>query len=665
MANRREFLTRSAAAGAGLYLVSRTGVLAAAGGGTSALLPPAEIPKFVTPLVVPPAMPATSTDGAFDLYRIAVRQFRLPILPPVLPQTTVWGFGSVDYPASFFSPAFTIEAAANRPVRVEWRNELVNDKGRYRPHLLPVDQTLHWANPPGGLAGRDMHGTSQMPYTGPVPWVTHVHGAHAHQESDGYTEAWFLPNATNIPSGYATVGSWYDTFRSLFQARHGVLWQPGTAIAQYDNDQRAGTLWYHDHSLGMTRVNVYAGAAGFYLVRGGPDDLAPGVLPGPAPQRDDAPGTAYYEIPIAIQDRSFNTDGSLFYPDNRAFFEGLPQNKLRIPFMGDAACTGPSDVPPIWNPEFFGTTMMVNGRTWPYLTVEQRRYRFRLLNGCNSRFLILTLDRAGLPFWQVGTEGGFLDAPVERTSVLLAPAERADVIVDFTNVAVGTQIVMRNLGPDEPYGGSDPDDEFERADPSSTGLVMQFRVVAATSSDSSTPPWQLALPPRVPLPDATRERAVSLNEDMSRTVLVVDREEGGVRLACKNPEAEPFGPTAALLGTVVDGTPQALGWMDPVTENPIEGSTELWHIHNFTVDAHPIHIHEVMFEVVGRTNSAGVARPPEPWERGTKDTVIALPGEVTTIKARFDVPGRFVWHCHIVEHEDNEMMRPIDVVPAS
>jgi spore coat protein A len=414
----------------------------------------------------------------------------------------------------------------------------------------------------------------------------------------------------------------------------------------------------------MTRVNVYAGAADFYIVRGGEDDLAPGVLPGPAPQRGDAAGTPYYEIPIAIQDRSFNIGGSLFYPDNRAFFEGQRPSRLHIPFTGDPACEGASDVPPIWNPEFFGTAIMVNGRTWPYLNVEQRRYRFRLLNGCNSRFLILTLDRPGLPFWQVGTEGGFVEAPVERSQLLLAPAERADVIVDFTNVPVGTEILLRNLGPDEPCGGGDPEEAFEQADPGSTGMVMQFRVLPAASYDSSTPPWQLTLPPRTPLPEATRERAVSLNEAMSETVRAVARKSGGISLACKNPGAAPFGPTAALLGIVVDGASQAHAWMDTVTENPLEGSTELWHIHNLTVDAHPIHIHEVMFEIVGRTDAEGHTRPPESWERGTKDTVIALPGEVTTIKAQFDLPGRFVWHCHIVEHEDNEM-RPLDVTPAN
>ena len=172
---------------------------------------------------------------------------------------------------------------------------------------------------------------------------------------------------------------------------------------------------FHDHSLGMTRANVYAGAAGFYIVRGGPDDLAPGVLPGPAPQRSDAPGTSYYEIPIAIQDRSFRPDGSLFYPDTRAFFEGLRSTSCASRSWATRRAAGRATSRRSGTPSSSATTMMVNGRTWPYLNVEQRRYRFRLLNGCNSRFLILTLDRAGLPFWQVGTEGGFLDAPVERT----------------------------------------------------------------------------------------------------------------------------------------------------------------------------------------------------------------------------------------------------------
>lgn len=201
---------------------------------------------------------------------------------------------------------------------MKWINDLVDTAGNYLPYLLPIDQTLHWANPPGGIADRDMMGMNPLPYTGPVPIITHVHGAHTTEDSDGFPEAWYLPAANNIPAGYATVGSYYDQFKAE-AALDGRIWQTGSALFKYPNDQRATTLWYHDHTLGMTRANVYAGPAGFYLIRGGTDDLAPGVLPGPAPKVGDVAGTKYYEIPIAIQDRSFNADGSLFYPGDRAF----------------------------------------------------------------------------------------------------------------------------------------------------------------------------------------------------------------------------------------------------------------------------------------------------------------------------------------------------------
>ena len=192
-----------------------------------------------------------------------------------------------------------------------------------------------------------------------------------------------LPNAADNPAGYATVGTWYDFFNSKGS---GGTWAPGTATFDYPNSQRPSTAWYHDHTLGMTRLNVYAGPAGFYLIRSNnaadnPSVTGGGaaVLPGPAPGFGAAP---FYEIPIAIQDRSFNLDGSLFYPNSRVFFDG---------FIGPYIPN--SDVSPIWNPEFFGNHMVVNGKTWPFLAVEPRRYRFRLLNGCQSRFLILSFAR--------------------------------------------------------------------------------------------------------------------------------------------------------------------------------------------------------------------------------------------------------------------------------
>ncbi|MCL5960074.1 MAG: multicopper oxidase [Chloroflexi bacterium] len=603
-------------------------VWAAIPGGT---LDPTLIPKYAQPLVIPPAMPAAAT-GGIDLYQIAVRQFKGQILPPGFPPTTVWSYGSILHPSTFHYPAFTIEARHNKPVVVNWINDLKDQAtGRFLPHILPVDPTLHWANPPGGNNGRDKRPkftTTPGPYTGPVPLITHLHGGHSAQEFDGHPEAWYLPAANNIPAGYATTGTYHDIFRESRTNPLRRWWQRGAAAFRYDNDQRAATLWYHDHSLGMTRLNVYAGPAGFYLLRGGPDDLHDHKLPGPAPSRGDPPGIKYYEIPIVIQDRSFNADGSLFYPNTRQFFDGFAG-----PYVPG------SDVPPVWNPEFFGNTMVVNGLTWPFLEVEQRRYRFRFLNGCNSRFLILKNDN-GLPFWQIGTEGGFLPAPVQLTQLLLGNAERADCIVDFTNVPVGTTITLLNLGPDEPFGGGAPNVDFAAADPATTGQVMQFRVKAATSRDTSTPPDKLVLPRFRPLGNATNTRQVSLNEAVSAVL----------------PDT---GPTEALLGTVGNGIGVPKAWMDRITENPALGATEVWEIHNFTEDAHPIHIHEITFQVVNRQPFGNPnVRLPESWESGYKDTVIAYPGQITRIKARFDRPGLFVWHCHIVEHEDNEMMRP-------
>ena len=239
----------------------------------------------------------------------------------------------------------------------------------------------------------------------------------------------------------------------------------------------------------MTRLNVYAGPAGFYLLRGGPEgdkavldsrDGSVAVLPGPAPKEGDKfpSNKTYYEIPIAIQDRSFNADGSLFYPDSREFFDGIVRDY--IPH---------GEFSPIWNPEFFGNTIMANGNTWPFQTVEQRRYRFRFLNGCQSRFLILDFQQIpGVEVWAIGNEGGFLSAPVNLTAdnnnrLLMGLAERADLIVDFTSVPVGSYI-LRNVGPDEPFGGGEPTEpnepgDFDAADPETTGQVLQFRVVPA------------------------------------------------------------------------------------------------------------------------------------------------------------------------------------------
>lgn len=627
---------------AGLF-VSSGGEVHAVPLSQAPILDAASVPKYRRPLAVPGAMPR-ATSGAVDRYVIGVRQFRQQVLPHGFPQTTVWGYGSQTRRGTHSWPSLTLEARAGHPVEVTWVNGLLDGRtGRYLPHLLPVDPTLHWANPPGGVDGRDMHPdftTTPGPYRGPVPAVVHLHGGHTDEESDGFPQAWFLPEARGIPRGYARVGSSYDAMSAQYAQRHGRAWRPGSARAFYANDQAAGTMWFHDHTLGMTRANVYAGPSGFYLLRGGAHDLEPGVLPG-APRRGEAPqGGATHEVPIAIQDRAFRKDGSLFYPGSREYFDGFTG-----PYVPD------SDIAPIFNPEFFGNAMVVNGRTWPDLQVERRRYRLRLLNGCGSRFLILAVAASptarpatpAVPMWQVGGDGGFLQEPVAMERILLGPAERADVVVDFSHFRAGTRLYLVNEGPDEPFGGGTPGEAFEFADPATTGQVMRFTVVDRVGRDTSEHPDQLDLPAPPSTGVATRTRALSITEADSDVLPGV-------------------GPRAAFLGVMDGDAPVPLGWADDVTENPTQGDTEVWELHNTTEDAHPIHVHLVQFEVLDRTAPGEPARPPEANETGRKDTVIAYPGEVTRIRAHFDKRGLYVWHCHILEHEDNEMMRPFRVL---
>ncbi|MCP2163814.1 multicopper oxidase family protein [Goodfellowiella coeruleoviolacea] len=616
-------------------------------------LDPSRITKYVTPLVVPAVMPTDPgyPDSEIDYYTIGARQFQQQVLPRGLPRTTVWCYGAEGQSNTFSYPGRTIEARVDRPIQVTWVNGLVDRRGNFLPHLLPVDQTLHWANPPGGEQGRDSRPqftTKPGPYTGPVPLVTHLHGARAGEESDGHAEAWYLPDAHDIPDGYARVGSYYEEFAEQYADEFGVRWTPGTASFFYDNDQPASTLWYHDHALGMTRVNIYAGLAGFYLLRGGAHDLAD-ALPGSAPG-EGGQGRSY-EIPLLIQDRTFNVDGSLRYPTGPSPHTEGEHSTVEPATSG----TGTREVisTSLWIPHYFGRVMVVNGNTWPNLDVEPRRYRFRLLNGCNSRTLILKLAdnplatrpaNPALPLWQIGGDGGFLPTPVKLRQLLLGPAERADVVVDFTGLAPGTNLYLINEGPDTVFRGGLPGKDFPPADPNVSGQVLRFHVVDLVSEDTSVPPDKLGHLPTPPRPgEATVVRRLSLSE---------------TRL--------PDGSKVPVLGGVGQaGEPVPMHWHHPVSENPRVGDTEIWELHNYTDHAHPIHLHQVSFEVLGRKpffDEGDHTRPPEVWETGPKDTVIAYTQEITRIKATFDRPGLFTWHCHLLEHEDNEMMRPYQVV---
>ena len=574
MFTRRQFLKASAWAGAGLAVPWKAGVSTAyADEPTLPLLDPATQPRFVNPLPIPAAIDAT----AGGLHEILISQFQqsLGLYHPMtgVPLiTTVWGYNGA-YPG----PTFV--ALKDVPVHVKWRNELSNGGGPL-PHLLPVDTTVHWANPSG------------WPATG-VPVVTHLHGGHSEDASDGLPDQWFTP-------GFALTGA--DWVKDTYT---------------YDNDQRAATLWYHDHALGITRLNVYAGLAGFYLLRDA-EELAlinAGHLP-----------TGPYEIGLAIQDRVFLADGSLFIPSMPEVEEG-PE--------------------PSVEPEFFGDFILVNGKAWPHLDVEPRQYRFRLLNGSDSRFYNLYLS-SGHPFLQIGTDQGLLYAPVSLNRLTLGPGERADVIIDFSDPRLaGQTIVMKN-------NARAPFPKGDTADPRTVGQIMAFRVVKPLDANFPlTPlPAQLLSSPIAPL----------VQSGPTRRLLLFEGED-------------EFGRLQPALGTTDDGM---LMWADPITEHVNLNDVEVWEIFNTTEDAHPIHLHLVSFQILSRqkfratqdlmdgslTNIRllGQPRPPEPNEAGWKDTAQMFPGEVTRVIAKFDRPGKYVWHCHILSHEDHEMMRPYDIL---
>ena len=420
-----------------------------------------------------------------------------------------------------------------------------------------------------------------------VRTVVHLHGAHTKPQFDGYPEDWYTSNESK-----------------------------NFTVSNYKNDQQPAALWYHDHAAGATRLNVYAGLAGLYNIR---DDIEDALN---LPSGD-------YEVPIVIQDRLFTEDGALFYPSTS-------------PIPGTPV---PSVVPVL-----FGNVTVVNGKTWPYLEVEPRKYRFRVLNGSNSRPYRLRLvpDAApdtSLPYHQIGTDGGLLAKPVPvgkvdengapvGAQVTVASAERADIVVDFSGFAPGEVITMKNLGIID----------FPSTDP--VTFIMQFRVIASNGSDTSDLPAELRPVPRLDPADAVKTRNLTL--DLTK---------------------DKYGRPKFLLNNAL--------WMDPVTETPKLNTTEIWNFVNMTPNGHPMHVHLVTFKVLSRRKFdvdhykdtgeiilEGPERLP-PNENGMRDMVRVPEGHVVQIIAHFDVPGRFVWHCHFLEHEDHEMMRPFEVAPGN
>lgn len=435
-------------------------------------------------------------------------------------------------------PGPTIEAYRDRPVRVRWVNDL-----RYYETGLP--RTDHYFDIDTRIHGPDMAG--KAPRT-----VVHLHGGHVPPDDDGFPESTFV-------SG-------------------------GSRLYRYPNTQLPATLWYHDHALGITRYNVMMGLAGFYLIRDRDEQAL--QLPSGA-----------YEIPLLIQDRSFNPDGSLRYPAQ-------------------------------WTPMFLGDKVLVNGKVWPKLRVDQGKYRFRVLNGSNHRIFTLALSDHHT-FRVIGSDGGLLSAPVEVSEISLGPAERADLVIDFGGYAPGSEVLLRDT---LEAGQVDPSDP-------SAARIMKFIV-------SGSPGWTAPLPPylshveRIPESQANRIRTFELRFDPSLRQF-------------------RFGD---------------FGWGE-VTDFPTLGSTEIWQFANETTETHSIHMHLVQFQVLdrssfqimgGRVVPGSDRKAPDPEEAGWKDTANVKPNELLRVIMRFGPDGflgDYVVHCHMLEHEDNEMMRQFTVVP--
>jgi spore coat protein A, manganese oxidase len=561
-------------------------------------LDPSTLTKYLDPLPAPAKL-----DGQVA-QTVTISEFTQQVLPsnfkagPYGGKTLVWGYNN-SYPGP------TIEARRGVPTQASFVNSLNN------PALLPflpIDQTLHWANP----LGCDINAScATQRYTGPVPTVVHLHGGEVPSAFDGNPESWFTP-------GFGIVGSGWVA-----------------ATYKYPNTQEATTLWYHDHTLGITRLNVYAGLAGFYLLR---DPLTePSNLPsGP------------YEREIVIQDRMFDTNGQLLYPVNSDSYSEHP----------------------FWVDMFMGDTIVVNGKAWPYLSVEPRRYRLRLLNGSNSRIYTLKLQTpsggAGPAFWQIGTDGGLLNKPIQVSQVTIAPGERADLIVDFAGKQ-GASFILKN---------SDSDSSHSSYGSASVTEIMKVNVsLPLTGTDNSLNPASGPnLRPNNPIVQLSP--TVTSSTPTRHMTLEKDRNGGGFLL---------------------NGKP----WDYAVTEKPRVGATEVWQIENRTGLTHPIHLHLVQFQVfTGGSSwgggSWGRSSSSDPNASGWKDTIrvggwgsvsivvrwapqdvpagTVQPGQnrfsfnpaaVMGTTDSFGFPGGpgYVWHCHILEHEDNEMMRPYTVQP--
>jgi spore coat protein A, manganese oxidase len=705
-------------------------------------MPGSAIPQFVDPLPTLTGTPGTDNmesalfpGSTTPLY---MREFKASVLPLSTPTvqaytgTSVFGYrldSATTTADTYIGPVFVTKRGT--PTAVQYVNNL-GDTTSTNVALwkYSVDQSLHWANPgKQPMMVRDSTGMmmgNPNPYSGPIPAVPHLHGAEVPAAIDGSPDAWFL-STTAAPVGYSQTGPGYYT--SGVPEDKAAL---NEAIYHYPNNQEAGPLWFHDHLLGGTRLNVYAGLAGAYLLTDPtlklPDGMAPdGLINGTG-------GATELTIPLVLQDRMFDTSGELYFPD-----AGInPMEHL------------------FWIPEFVGDTIVVNGKSWPYLTVEPKRYRFMIINGSNARFYHLKMQK-NVPMFVIATDGGYLDNAVQVSKLLIAPGERYEVILDFGKFAGKTLLMTNNARTPFPKG-TPPDG-------ATLGKIIQFRVKKAAagfvdkSYNPATTPQIRATCPKdqtiqrlVDPATGTLNPAVTIAQNRQLTLNEIMGMGGPLEILVNNTKWNGKQPTGPMMASTPRAEFSEDGIGNYLSELPAEGTTEVWEIINLTADAHPIHLHLVQFQILNRqnfkvnkylktynaaflggydfttdtTSPAGVfipaygppndyntqtvgpavttiggnpdvtpflqsgIMPPDPNESGWKDTAIMYPGMVTRIAVRFmptDTPVgsteaypftpnlpnadptklskyNYVWHCHIIDHEDNEMMRPYQVTAA-
>ena len=749
MISRREFLKMGLAGSAATFLATRARFLrqAYAAQSPQMMLPGSAIPQFVDP--VPNLLDGDHLivdDGS--QIELEMREHMVNILPAGVVAgyagTYVWSYlrpGQATR-TSYLGPV--VIATRGQPTEMKFVNSLGHaGSTNVLAYKYGTDQTLHWADPLHDE--ENMFNHMAMPpafgseaaanYEGPIPACVHLHGGEVPPQLDGGPDAWFTSDGSHVGHGfYSKDGNGLKNY----------------SIYRYPNCQEGALIWFHDHTLGATRLNVFCGLAGGYLIADPAND-PPNLPP---------------SFPLVIQDRTFDTTGQLFLPSASA----------------GGVLWAPNPEHPYWVPEFVGDTILVNGKTWPFMNVEPKRYTFMFVNGSNARTYEMALTdpiskNPGPALWVIGTDGGYLDTPVKidpaikgNNKLVMMPGERYWVIVDFkgyeagvvgpNRVAYSGTWMLKNTAKAPFPGGATPNQ-------GTTDRIMQFSVLGGPVADTSYNPATLA-PLRSPMVRLTgtaaqAKRQLTLNEVMGMPQNAIDPVTGA-------PTAYPGGPLEILVNNTKWNGERINGVMDGmytfetrpdfsidgtgrnyVSELPKEGTTEVWEIINLTADAHPIHLHLVQFQLLNRQNFdvakynaaynaafpgggwdnmavppgpypagvyipgfgppldyntgnpkalggnpdinalagkksvylQGAPKPPLPQENGWKDTVVMYPAQVTRILVRWaptDLPANtppeqanfsfdpngghgYVWHCHIVDHEDNEMMRPDEVMP--